>query len=131
MTDRSPRARILYVEDHADTRFLMEHVLQDLYDVTAVSTAEGAIELSREGSYDLVIVDINLRSELTGADVLKAYRRSAEYAGTPILALTAYALPGDRERFLDMGFDAYMSKPFAVDELLELIAQMLVSSSNP
>ena len=76
------------------------------------------------GPFDLVLLDINLGQGPNGADVLRELRAMPAYQDVPIVAVTAYALPGDRERFLGMGFTDYLAKPFNADELLALTARL-------
>lgn len=113
-------ARLLLVEDHEDTQQLLMEVLDDLYDVSVAGRAEEAYLLATQRSFDIILMDIDLGEGPDGAALLQQLRALPEYADIPIVAVTAYALPGDRERFLDMGFTAYVSKPFDVDELLRL-----------
>lgn len=112
--------RLLLVEDHVDTQHLLKELLEEQYDVAVVGTASEAFLFASQYSFDVILMDINLGDGPDGVELLKQLRATAEYADTPIVALTAYALPGDKERFLDLGFSAYVSKPFDVDELLQL-----------
>ena len=70
-------------------------------------------------------MDINLGDGPSGREVLKSLRAIPAYRKVPVAALTAYALPGEREDFLKAGFNAYLSKPFSEDALLKLLAQLL------
>ncbi|MFW5955458.1 MAG: response regulator, partial [Rhodothermales bacterium] len=72
----------------------------------------------------LVIIDINLGEHRTGVDVLQ-HVRATRGDEVPVLALTAYALPGDREQYLAVGFDAYLSKPFSSEQLRKYISDLL------
>jgi CheY-like chemotaxis protein len=68
------------------------------------------------------VLDINLGGKETGADVLRIARTLEGYADVYAIALTAYALPGDRERLLESGFDEYISKPFTRQSLMDALA---------
>ncbi len=118
------KPRVLLVEDNENTRFLIENLLESAFDVTSVANAEDALLEAFRIEYDLVLMDINLGVGPNGADVLRELRAMPTYHDVPIAALTAYALPGDKERFLDMGFSAYLSKPFNAEELLTLAARL-------
>lgn len=118
---------ILLVEDHGDTSVLIRRVLRNAYRVTCATTGEQALEEAQRAPFDLVLVDINLGGGITGLDVLQALRATAEYASVPIVAVTAKALPGDRARFLQSGFTAYLSKPFRTTELHELVGTLVPS----
>ena len=118
------KPRVLLVEDNENTQFLIENLLEDAYMLTVVSNAEDALLEAFNTEFDLVLMDINLGEGANGADVLRELRAMPTYSNVPIAALTAYALPGDKERFLDMGFSAYLSKPFNAEELLTLAGRM-------
>jgi CheY-like chemotaxis protein len=116
------RPRLLVVEDNADTRMLLDRILRATYHVTAVADARSAlIEMNRHRFRGLVL-DINLGGKETGADVLRVARTLDGYEGVYAIALTAYALPGDRDRLLEAGFDEYLSKPFTRQALLDTLA---------
>jgi len=68
-----------------------------------------------------VLLDINLDRSPTGMDLLASMRELSPYASTPAIAMTAFALAGDRERFLKEGFDEYVGKPFTADQLLAAV----------
>jgi CheY-like chemotaxis protein len=71
----------------------------------------------RNDSPDLVLLDISLPG-LDGVEVLRILRQDAALRGLPVIALTAHAMAGDRDRFLDAGFDDYVTKPITDEELL-------------
>lgn len=118
-------ARILVVDDSMETAFLVRNVLTEVGDVTLAFDGEEARRKFGRATYDLVLLDVNLGSGPSGVDLLQELRARETYREVPIVALTAYALPGDRERFLRIGFDDYISKPFTPDELQEQVFQML------
>ncbi|MDX1546726.1 MAG: ATP-binding protein [Rhodothermales bacterium] len=118
------KTRVLLVEDNENTRFLIENLLEEDCLVTAVGSAEDALLRAFNSEFDLVLMDINLGQGPNGADVLRELRAMPAYRDVPVVAITAYALPGDRERFLEMGFTDYLAKPFHADELLALTARL-------
>ncbi len=124
------RFRILAVEDNTDTQTLLRYLLRPYYDVHLVPRVDEALVAAEERQFDLFVLDINLGEQRTGIDLLHRLRALPIYRTTPALALTAYAMPGDRDRFLQEGFDAYVSKPFTRNELLQAIAELLVASSR-
>ena len=75
-------------------------------------------------------MDINLGAKVSGEDVMQRLRDLEGYAQVPIVAFTAYALPGDHERFLSAGFDAYLSKPFTKQQVLALLGELIEGESN-
>ena len=121
------RPHILVVEDNTDTQLLLQHLLRADHEVTVRSSVQDAIAASRQERFDLVLLDINLGEELTGIDVLEEIRAQSLDRHIPAIAMTAYAMPGDRERFLELGFSAYLSKPFSRALLLTCIERVLTT----
>ncbi len=119
------RPRIAVVEDNPDNRLLVEALLEDLYDLTEYETGASVLEGLIEDSPDLVLLDISL-PEMDGTEVLAWIRQQEEIKDLPVVALTAHAMTGDREKYLAEGFNDYVTKPI-VDEtiLLETIARWL------
>lgn len=117
--------RILIVEDHTETGILMQYALRECYRTEVVPTAGEALENAASTIYDGFLIDICLRSQRNGVDVLEALRTRESYRHAPMVAVTAHALPGDRERFLAAGFDDYLSKPFAADDLRAVLQRQM------
>lgn len=119
------KPRIAVVEDNPDNRLLVEALLEDLYDLTEYETGAAVLEGLVADSPDLVLLDISL-PEMDGTEVLAWIRQQEEVKDLPVVALTAHAMAGDREKFLAEGFNDYVTKPI-VDEtiLLETIARWL------
>ncbi|NNF58927.1 MAG: PAS domain S-box protein [Rhodothermaceae bacterium] len=120
-----PAHTLLVVDDNHDTRLLMRRMLRRQYHVETASTAQEALESATGTPFDAILLDINLGAKTSGEDVMRRLRELPAYATTPILAFTAYALPGDRERFLSAGFDGYLAKPFTRRQLLDTLGGML------
>ncbi len=110
---------ILVAEDYEMNRILIEEMLL-LYGVQPVFAINGleAVKKGQEKSYDLIFMDINM-PKMNGIDATKALREAK--LTTPIVALTANALEGDKERFLAQGMDDYISKPIDINLLDELL----------
>ena len=116
---------MLVVEDNPDSQFLLEALLCDLCTVDLASDADEALGLAETHDYQAVLLDINLGPGRSGVDVLHELRHMDRFAKTPVTALTAYAMPGDRERFLGEGFTHYLAKPFTPEALLALVEKMI------
>ena len=116
------RPTVLVVEDNADTRMLLDRILRKTYHVIAVGGARDALGAMQSQQFDALVLDINLGGKETGADVLRIARAMPDHEEVFAIALTAYALPGDRERLLSAGFDEYISKPFTRHALMEALA---------
>jgi len=124
----SERARILAVEDNSETQLLLEHLLKESYDVEVVPGFESALEVVDDSSFDVLLLDINLSEDETGTELLHRIRERDGMGSAPAVALTAYAMPGDREDFLEEGFNEYVSKPFTRADLTEAIENILKSA---
>src|SRR5258707_5849900 len=121
--------KIAVVEDNPDNRLLVRVILESLYDVVEYETGFAALEgLSREKP-DLVLLDISL-PELDGGEVLRRMRADAALRQLPVIALTAHAMAGDREKYLAAGFNDYVSNPIVEEQvLLEAIRKHLPEES--
>ena len=117
--------RIALVEDNPDNRLLVRAILEDLYDVVEYESGPVALAGIRADRPALVLLDISLPA-MDGTEVLQAIRADDALRGLPVIALTAHAMAGDREKYLSAGFDAYLTKPI-VDEnvLVDAIRNLL------
>jgi CheY-like chemotaxis protein len=121
----SETPRILAVEDNSETQLLLEHLLKGSYETEVVAGVEAALAAVEETPFEVLLLDINLSEDQTGTDLLHLIRERDGMGQVPAIALTAYAMPGDREDFLEKGFDEYVSKPFTRDDLTEAIESTL------
>lgn len=113
---------LLIVEDDPSTCIFLEHVLRAWYRTDTVENVQAGIEKSDKHRYDGFLVDIGLRAaDEDGIDMLEHLRADWQYAEAPVIAVTGHVLPGDREHFLETGFDAYLGKPFFKDDLLTML----------
>jgi two-component system cell cycle response regulator DivK len=115
--------RILVVEDNEKNMKLFRDVLVATgYRTLEATTGSEAVDMATEHAPDLVLMDVQL-PDLDGVQALQRLRADARTATIPVLALTAQAMHGDRERFLAAGFDGYLSKPVDVRELLGTVRE--------
>ncbi len=112
--------RIALVEDNADNRLLVQAILEDSYAVDEYESGPAALAALDAARPDLVLLDISLPG-MDGVEVLRQIRHAPSLAGLPVVALTAHAMAGDREKYLRLGFDDYVTKPI-VDESVLLAA---------
>ena len=116
-------AQVLVVEDNEKNMKLFRDVLQASgFRLLEATTGERAMELAAEHQPNLVLMDIQL-PDIDGIEALARLRTDARTASIPVVALTAQAMHGDRERFLDAGFDAYISKPVDVVEFAKTVKE--------
>ena len=115
--------QILLVEDNAKNMKLLRDVLRASgYRTLEASTGGRALVLAAAYGPALVLMDIRL-PDMDGVEALSRLRMDGRTASIPVLAVTAQAMRGDRERFKEAGFDGYLSKPVDIDELLTTVEQ--------
>jgi len=115
--------RILVVEDNEKNMKLFRDVLEASgYRTMEATTGGEAVELAIEHGPALVLMDIQL-PDIDGVEALGRLRANERTASIPVLALTAQAMEGDRERFLAAGFDGYVSKPVNIVELVGAVQE--------
>jgi two-component system cell cycle response regulator DivK len=107
---------IAVVEDNADNRLLLQAILGDQYDLVEYENGADALSGIAGSRPDLVLLDISLPG-MDGNEILRRIRADSALRALPVVALTAHAMSGDRERFLAAGFNDYVTKPI-VDETL-------------
>jgi CheY-like chemotaxis protein len=119
-------ARVLVVEDNDMNMQLVEYLLEEGgYQIVKAASGEDALTIARGGDpVDLILMDIHLPG-IDGLSVVREMKNDARTSGIPILALTAHAMRGDRDRFLEAGCDGYISKPIDVKTFLSSIRQYL------
>ncbi len=119
--------RVLIADDKETSRELIRTVLEGSgYEVSEANDGLEAVKYARELHPDLVILDLHMPG-LDGFGVLAELRRDASFAGTPVMALTASAMQGDRERAMTAGFDSYVSKPIPLMTLRQEVLRLLSS----
>ena len=124
-------SHIAIVEDNPDNQMLLMALLEDDYALTCYGDGPSALNGLIEAPPDLVLLDISLPG-MDGVEVLRRLREQGALAGLPVVALTAHAMEGDRERFLSAGFDGYLAKPIVdEEELLSCIEDNLARRSAP
>lgn len=113
--------KVLIVDDDAVSRDIIDKQLKKYYNLDYAANGNEALDLFRNNDYSLILMDINLGAGKNGIEVMKEIRKTPEGSNTPVIAITAYANFGDKESFLEAGFDNYISKPWTADTLLHCI----------
>lgn len=118
--------RLLALDDNPAMHVLIKRYLRDYrVSIDTAADEETTLRLAQEHPYDIVLLDINLGGGSDGIEVLRRLRAMPTYKQVPALAVTAFAMPGDRERFLEAGFDAHLGKPFTQQQLEQVLDRML------
>ena len=119
------KKKVLVVEDNPQNMKLLELLLRSKsYILLKAYNGEEALDTAIREEPDLIVMDMQL-PKVSGVEVTKRLRQMPVFSHTPIIALTAYAMKGDKERFLEAGCNAYLSKPISTRELPVIIEQML------
>jgi CheY-like chemotaxis protein len=121
---------IAIIEDAEDNRDLLYYLLRDEFKVTRFSNGEEALRCFVNDAPDLVVVDIWLPG-MDGIEVLRQVRQHQHLQSIPVLALTANAMTGDREKYLSEGFTEYVSKPIVdVGDFVDMVRRLLNASKD-
>ncbi|MEW6570430.1 MAG: response regulator [Nitrospirota bacterium] len=124
-TRKGPPRKILIVEDNQDSRELVVKILRNSGYVTVeAEDGEEALQKAMAEKPNLILMDISI-PKIDGYEVTKRLKSLDEFSEIPIVALTAHAMKGDREKFIATGFEGYISKPINIRELPELIRAYL------
>ncbi|AFC31554.1 PAS/PAC sensor hybrid histidine kinase [Paenibacillus mucilaginosus 3016] len=126
------RIRILIAEDNDINTLVLKRVIEKLgYSVTVVSNGAEAVDAAKRHAYDLIFMDVQMPL-MNGLEATKAIKAmSAEGSCPYIVAVTAHAIKGDREKYLAAGMDEYISKPISMDAVSGIIEQFLALRKAP
>ncbi|GAB4377818.1 MAG: hypothetical protein Kow0075_06950 [Salibacteraceae bacterium] len=120
--------KILYIEDDPVNAYVLKKMLSG-FSVDVAESGQHGMEMAAGCDYDLILMDINLgEGERDGIYYMRQLRENG-YSEKPIVAVTGYAAYGDRERFMDEGFDEYFSKPVEKLRLILFIEQHRASKN--
>lgn len=109
--------KVAVVEDNPDNRMLVQALLEDRYEISEYETGVEAVEGLPDNVPDLILLDISL-PEMDGTEVLAWLRDRDDLRDVPVIALTAHAMAGDREKYLSIGFNDYVTKPIVDEDVL-------------
>lgn len=104
--------RVLYVEDDPINALVIKKLLAQHYSTEHVEDGETCLTVLGKETFDLILMDINLgRGKMDGVETMKKIKAQSVFEKLPIVAITSYAMPEDKDRFLGEGFNGYLSKP--------------------
>ena len=124
-SQKEPKLKILLVEDNDENKDVTTLILKNHFIIDSALDGQSALEQARENEYSVILMDINLGRGMDGSEVKDAIRQMPNYEDVPVIAITAYAMRGDRDKYLLEGFDDYLAKPFSKEELVEVITNSL------
>ncbi|MCX5729972.1 MAG: response regulator [Deltaproteobacteria bacterium] len=124
------KRRVLVIEDNEQNLYLMEFLLtRHNFEVALARDGREGIAKAKTVNADLILLDIQL-PEMSGHDVARAIRKDPRLAAVPIVAVTSYAMPGDREQALAAGCTGYIEKPINPDTFVTQLEAYLVSGTE-
>lgn len=112
---------ILLVEDNIENKDVISYFIKTICNVDSAPDGPTSIEMCKQKQYDCLLMDINLGLGMNGMEATRQIRRLPGYDKIPIIAVTAYAMVGDKEVFIEAGCTHYISKPFTKQEILSLL----------
>jgi two-component system cell cycle response regulator DivK len=122
--------KILLVEDNEMNRdMLSRRLARKGFEVAMAVDGRIGVEMGRAGKYDLILMDMSL-PEIDGWEATRQLRAAPETATVPIIALTAHAMAGDRDKALEAGCNDYDTKPIELDRLLAKMAALLPAEAK-
>jgi CheY-like chemotaxis protein len=122
------KGKILIIEDNEQNMYLIKYILEDDgYEVRCASDGKEGIELAAVIRPDLILLDIQLPT-MDGYAVARNLRLNPDLADVPIIAVTSYAMPGDREKTMEAGCSGYIEKPIDPDTFEEQVGKYLCSN---
>ena len=114
----------LYIEDQVDSQILFKVQMKELKEIKFAVSFEEALPLLDSCHFDFIVMDINLQGEYNGLDALKIIHKMPGYERIPIIAVTAYVLPGDKEKFIATGFHDFISKPIFKEKMIDSLEKI-------
>jgi len=117
--------KILIIEDNEDNMCVLEAFLEDDFELLQAIDGKMGLDMAIKEKPDLILLDISL-PQMDGTEVMTRIRENESIKHTPVIALSAHAMAGDKDRFLSFGFNDYMSKPIVDEDLLiEMMNKLL------
>ena len=122
--------KVLVVDDDFATRKIVELFLRGEIELESASNSKEATDMINNDVYSLILMDISLGKGISGVDLLQNIKSLPSYKNVPIVAVTAHAMVGDKEKFLSSGFDDYLSKPFAKKDLVNKVRNWVTNRNG-
>jgi CheY-like chemotaxis protein len=121
------RLSCLYIEDQLDSQMLFSSQMRDIKDLDFAVSLEQAVPVLKNKNYDFIVVDINLQGDYNGLDILRVIRTMPEYENIPVIAVTAYILPVNREVYTQAGFSDFIAKPLIQRKFIEVHLEKILN----
>lgn len=118
---------VLLVEDSEANRIVTSLFLKGICSIDEAIDGISALAKVKDNLYSLILMDINLGKGIDGVETINRIRKLNEYKDIPSIAITAYAMPGDRSKYINSGFNEYLSKPFLKKDLINLVEKYVLT----
>ena len=121
------RTKVLIIEDNAQNMYMLSYLLEsEKYEVMQASSGLAGITAAKESKPDIILLDIQL-PEMDGYKIATIIKEDSELKDIPIIAVTSYAMPGDREKAIESGATGYIEKPINPDTFISQMKSFLPS----
>ncbi|MCH8033949.1 MAG: PAS domain S-box protein [Bacteroidetes bacterium] len=120
--------KVLMVEDDESSKDVTKVFLKGICNLTFAASGEEALNAVEKEKFDAILMDINLGSGMSGTEAVGKIKKFNEYKDTPIVAITAFAMQGDKDEFLNAGCTHYISKPFNRISISRLMKEILTNN---
>jgi CheY-like chemotaxis protein len=115
---------LLIVDNDDSSRDIIKLFLKDLCEMDFADSGEKAYRLVNDKKFDVIFMDINLGKGMSGVETTKEIKKIESYKNVPIVAITGFAMRGDKEEFIQAGCTHYLSKPFSRSKLIKLLSEI-------
>ena len=130
MTASDSKGTVLYIEDNPDNRLLVKRILlSEEYELLEARNASEALTVLESARPDLILMDINM-PDMDGYTLTAKIKTLPGFERTPILAVTANVMRGDKEKTLEAGCDGYIQKPIDIDQLTREVERFITRRAN-
>jgi CheY-like chemotaxis protein len=121
------KKKVLLIEDDEFCAYTVLKLMKNDFDIVHKFLGNEGIEEAKNNQYDLLLLDIGLK-DINGVEVLKSIKSIPYYKDIPVIAVTAFAMLGDKEKFLAAGFSHYIAKPYFIQDFKNLMFEALKNS---
>ncbi len=118
------KPNLLVVDNDESSRDIIKLFLKDFCEMEFADSGEKAFRLVNDKKFDIILMDINLGKGMSGVETTKEIKKINSYKNVPIVAITGFAMRGDREEFIQAGCTHYLSKPFSRTKLIKLLSEI-------
>jgi CheY-like chemotaxis protein len=118
------KPNLLIVDNDESSRDIIKLFLKDTCEMEFADSGEKAFRLVNDKKFDIILMDINLGKGMSGVEATKEIIKIESYKHVPIVAITGFAMRGDKEEFIQAGCTHYLSKPFSKTKLIKLLSEI-------